>query len=175
MMNDLRYPIGLFNSDSSADASARAQLISQLAETPDRLRASVESLSIDQLNTLYRPGGWTVRQVVHHLADAQMNWYVRTKLALTEKEPVIKPYDEALWAELYDSHTGPIKPSLMLIDGACQRWIDLFRSLSEEQWKCSMNHPERGIVTLDFVLPLNVWHCRHHTAHILELRKRKGW
>jgi uncharacterized damage-inducible protein DinB len=174
-MHDLRYPIGQFNPCVLAGTNTRAMLISQLAETPGRLRAAAENLSLDQLNTPYRPGGWTVRQVVHHLADAQMNWYIRTKLALTEKEPVIKPYNEALWAELYDAHTGPLESSLILLDGLYRRWVDLFRSLSEEQWKCSMNHPERGIVTLDFVLPLNVWHGRHHTAHILELQKRMGW
>jgi uncharacterized damage-inducible protein DinB len=174
-MHDLRYPIGQFNPCVPAGTNTRAMLISQLAEAPGRLRAAVEYLSQDQLNTPYRLGGWTVRQVVHHLADAQMNWYFRTKLALTEKEPVIKPYDEALWAELYDAHTGPLEPSLILLDGLYRRWVDLFRSLSEEQWKCSMNHPERGIVTLDFVLPLNVWHGRHHTAHILELQKRMSW
>ncbi len=174
-MNDLRYPIGLFDFDAPADSGEISWLISQLSDAPDRLRAAVERLSVDQLNTPYRPGGWTVRQVVHHLADAQMNWYVRTKLALTEKTPTVKPYDEALWAELYDSRTGPIEPSLMLLDSICRRWVDLFRSLSEDQWKCGINHPERGFLTLDFVLPLNVWHCKHHTAHILELRKRKSW
>jgi uncharacterized damage-inducible protein DinB len=174
-MHDLRYPIGQFNPCVPAGANTRAILISQLAETPGRLRTAVENLSHDQLNTPYRPGGWTVRQVVHHLADAQMNWYIRTKLALTEKIPVIKPYNEALWAELYDAHTGPLESSLLLLDGLYRRWVDLFRSLSEEQWNCSMNHPERGIVTLDFVLPLNVWHGKHHTAHILELQKRMGW
>jgi uncharacterized damage-inducible protein DinB len=174
-MQDLRYPIGPFNPGVPTDTNTRIMLISQLAEAPGQLREAVASLSPDQLNTPYRPGGWTVRQVAHHLADAQMNWYIRTKLALTEKEPVIKPYEEALWAELFDARTAPIEPSLMLLDGLYRRWVELFRSLSEEQWKCSMNHPERGIVTLDFVLAVNVWHGRHHTAHILELRKHMCW
>jgi uncharacterized damage-inducible protein DinB len=174
-MQDLRYPIGKFNPEIAANANTRAELISQLEEMPRQLRAAAANLSQDQLNTPYRAEGWTVRQVVHHLADAQMNWYIRMRLALTEKEPTIKPYDEALWAELCDARTAPIEHSLILLDGLYQRWIELFRSLSEEQWKCSLYHPERGIIMLDFVLPLSVWHGRHHTAHILELRKRMGW
>jgi uncharacterized damage-inducible protein DinB len=174
-MNDLRYPIGKFDMDERVDSGARPSLIQQLAEASDSLRAAIANLSPDQLDTPYRPGGWTARQIVHHLADAQMNWYVRTKLALTEDSPTIKPYDEALWAELFDARTGPIETSLMLLDGLDRRWAALYRSLSEEQWKRSMNHPERGTIMLDVSLALHAWHCRHHIAHILELRKRLGW
>ena len=174
-MDDLRYPIGSFEAAPSLDRSARQVLLTQLEEMPGNLRAALANLASSQLDTTYRPGGWTVRQVVHHLADAQMNWYIRTKLALTEDNPIVKPYDENLWAKLYDANTAPIEPSLMLLDGLHQRWTALYRSLSEEQWNNRMIHPERGTITLETTLALNAWHGRHHTAHIVELRKRMGW
>jgi acyl-phosphate glycerol 3-phosphate acyltransferase len=174
-MHDLRYPIGQFEAAPPPDAGARAALLSQLAEIPDRLRAAVASLTDSQLDTPYRPDGWTVRQVVHHLADAQMNWYIRTRLALTEDNPTVKPYDENQWAELHDARTAPVEPSLKLLEGIHQRWVDLFHSLSDAQWKASIIHPERGTFALHTTLTLVVWHGRHHTAHIVELRKRMGW
>jgi len=150
-------------------------LLSQLAEVPSRLRAAVAGLSESQLDTPYRPAGWTVRQVVHHLSDAQMNWYVRTKLAFTEDEPLVTPYDEMRWAELNDARTGPLEPSLMMLDGLYRRWVELFRSLTEEQWNRKLIHPDRGVFVLKATLPMQVWHGRHHTAHIEELRNRMGW
>ena len=174
-MQDLRYPIGHFQIGPPPDSILRLHLLSQLAEVPDRLRAAVVDLTQIQLDTPYRSGGWTVRQVVHHLADAQMNWYLRTKLALTEENCIAKPYDEVQWAELHDACTGPIDPSLMLLHGLHQRWVELFRSLSEEQWKCRIVHPDRGIFVLDTTLAMHIWHGQYHTAHITELRKRMGW
>jgi uncharacterized damage-inducible protein DinB len=139
------------------------------------MRAAVADLSESQLDTRYRPGGWTVRQVVHHLADSQMNWYVRTKLALTEDDPIVRSYDEVQWAELHDARTAPVEPSLILLDGLHRRWVELFKSLSEEQWKRKIIHPDRGIFVLDATLSMHVWHGRHHTAHIIELRNQMGW
>ena len=174
-MTDLRYPIGPFEAGPPVDDEGRRQLLRQLAGAPARLRAAVADLSEDRLDTPYRPGGWTVRQVVHHLADAQMNWYVRTKLALTEDEPIVRSYDEVRWAELHDARTAPVEPSLNLLDGLHRRWVELFKSLSEEQWKRKIIHPDRGIFVLDATLAMHVWHGRHHTAHIVELRNRMGW
>lgn len=174
-MSDLRYPIGPFVAGAAPDASERLRMLSDLAGAPDRLRAAVVDLSDSQLDTPYRPGGWTVRQVVHHLADAQMNWYIRTRLALTEDAPVVKPYDEARWAELLDACTAPIEPSLFLLDGLHRRWVELFRNLSEAEWKRKLVHPDRGVFILDATLPMHVWHAHHHTAHVTDLRKRLGW
>lgn len=172
---DLRYPIGPFEPGLAPDAARRAELIVQLAEAPMHVRAAVSDLTTTQLDTPYRLGGWTVRQVVHHLADSQMNWYIRTRLAVTETEPNVKPFDETAWAELSDARTGPIEPSLLLLDGLHDRWARLLRSLSEDQWKRRLLHPERGVFVLDTTLPMFVWHMRHHTAHITELRSRLGY
>jgi hypothetical protein len=174
-INDLRYPIGKFESRISTNPGYRPILLRQLEEAPRELRAAVAGLTGSQLDTPYRAGGWTLRQVVHHLADAQMNWYIRAKLALTEDSPRIKPYDEGLWAELCDARTAPVEPSLALLDGLNQRCLEMPRSLSEEQWKRRMIHPERGEFTLEDYLELTTWHFRHHSAHISELRKRMGW
>lgn len=174
-MADLRYPIGSFEAGPPPDPQTREQLLCQLADMAANLRAAVANLSSAQLDAPYRPGGWTVRQVVHHLADAAMNWYVRTKLAVTEDDPPVKTYEEARWAELHDARTGPIETSLVLLEGLHRRWVDLFRSFSEPQWKRSMIHPERGSLALDTVLAMLAWHGRHHTAQIMELRKRSGW
>jgi uncharacterized damage-inducible protein DinB len=174
-MQDLRYPIGQFEPGPLPDDKQRLALVAQLAFAPAELRAAVTDLSPEQLDTPYRPGGWTVRQVVHHLADAQMNWYVRTKLTLTEDAPVVKPYDEARWAETVEALSGPIEPSLLLLDGLHQRWTALCRSLTAAQWSRTMVHPERGVFSLDATLPMHVWHGRHHTAHITALRQRMNW
>jgi uncharacterized damage-inducible protein DinB len=174
-MPDPRYPIGQFEPTTPPGAEARAALLTQLAEIPNKLRSAVDGLSDTQLDTPYRPGGWTVRQVVHHLADADLNWYVRTRLALTEDDPIVKNYEEAQWAELDDARIGPVAPSLLLLDGLHRRWVQLFRSLTDEQWKRKMRHPERGVFVLDTTLPMLVWHGRHHTAHIVELRQRMNW
>ncbi|MGB7761698.1 MAG: putative metal-dependent hydrolase [Bryobacteraceae bacterium] len=174
-MTDLRYPIGPFEPGPPVNEEWRRQLVQELAGSPARLRAAVAGLSGDRLDTPYRPGGWTVRQVVHHLADAQMNWYVRTRLALTEFEPIVKPFDEVLWAELADARSGPVEPSLLLCDAVCARWVALFESLSRAEWTRRMLHPERGTFVLNRVLPMHVWHARHHTAQITALRQRMGW
>ena len=174
-MDDLRYPIGAFEAGPPPDLNMRTNLLSQLSDAPDRLRAAVSGLSESQLETPYRPGGWTVRQVVHHLADAYMNWYIRTKLALTEDAPAIRTYDEARWAKLNDARTAPLDHSMTLIEGLTRRWAMLFDSLSKQEWKRSIVHPERGTMTLDSILPLIVWHAKHHTAHITSLRTRMGW
>jgi uncharacterized damage-inducible protein DinB len=175
MMSDLRYPIGQFPSNAPINAQDRREYLVQMKETPDRLQAACENLSPSQLDTQYRPGGWTVRQVIHHLADSHLNWYVRTKLALTEDEPLIKPFDEKLWAELQDARTGPIQTSLFLLDGLHKRWVQIFVSLGPLDWFRNMIHPERGALTLDAILPMIAWHGRHHTAQITELRKRMDW
>ena len=174
-MQDLRYPIGQFEPAPPLDAKQRLALVAQLALAPAELRVAVTDLSPEQLDTPYRPGGWTVRQVVHHLADAQMNWYVRTKLTLTEDQPLVKPYEEARWAETIEALSGPVEPSLLLLDGLYERWIALFRSLTAGQWSRQMVHPERGLFQLDATLPMLVWHGRHHTAHITALRQRMNW
>jgi uncharacterized damage-inducible protein DinB len=174
-MQDLRYPIGPFKAGPPPDIQTRTALLSQLADAPNDLRAAVTDLSDRRLDTPYRPGGWTVRQVVHHLADAQVNWYIRTKLALTEDEPHVSPYDEVQWAELHDARTQPLEPSLVLLDGLYRHWDELFRSLTEEQWRRKLIHPDRGVFILNDALPMHLWHGRHHTAHIVNLRNRMGW
>ena len=171
----MRYPIGPYVALACVGPDLRRRLLDEMAEAPADLRHAVEDLSPSQLDTPYRPGGWTVRQVVHHLADAQMNWYVRAKLALTEDEPVVKPYDEVRWAELPDARAGPIEPSLLLLEALYRRWVALFESLTETEWARRLLHPERGEFVLDTVLPMHAWHGRHHTAQIAALRRRMGW
>jgi uncharacterized damage-inducible protein DinB len=139
------------------------------------LRAAVAGLSREQLDTPYRDGGWTVRQVVHHLADAHMNAYTRFKLALTEDEPTIKPFDLPRWAELSDSKTTPVETSLALIDALDERLMSLLRGMSASDFSRKFKHPERGVMTLDSYLGLHGWHDRHHVAHITNLRRRNGW
>jgi uncharacterized damage-inducible protein DinB len=172
---DLRYPVGPFKFGLPVSFEDRPLYLAQLAEAPAKLRAAVAGLSDSQLDTPYRPEGWTVRQVVHHLADAHVNWYIRPKLAVTENEPTIKPYAEALWADLPDARTGPIEPSLMMFEGVHARWVLFFESLAPEDWSRKFMHPEWGALTIDDVLPGMAWHCRHHTAHITGLRERMGW
>ena len=139
------------------------------------MRAAVNGLSKEQLDTPYREGGWTVRQVVHHVPDSHLNAYTRFKLALTENEPTIKPYAEDRWAELADTRSTPIETSLMLLDSLHDRWVRLLRSLQPEDWKKSFRHPELGLVSLEKNLSLYAWHGRHHVAHVTELRKRMAW
>ena len=174
-MNDLRYPIGVFEFGIPIRPEDRPALLGQIGEAPERLRAAVHGLLPAQLDTPYRAGGWTVRQVVHHLADAHLNWYIRTKLAVTEAEPTIKPYDEARWAELEDARSASVELSLALFESLHQRWLQFIQSLSPGDWSRKFYHPERGILTVEDTLPALAWHGRHHTAHITELRKRMGW
>jgi hypothetical protein len=174
-MDDLRYPVGKFDFPLSVSAQDLTGFIDQIAETPSKLRAALAGLSESQLETPYRPGGWTVRQVAHHVPDSHMNSYVRFRLALTEDEPVIKPYEESRWAELSDARAMPVEPSLVLLESLHARWVPLLRSLSDAEWKRSFRHPELGPVRLEQNAALYAWHGRHHVAHIAALRQRMGW
>jgi len=173
--SDPRYPIGDFVRPAVVDAQHLDGSIATLAALPENLRAAVDGLTESQIDTPYRAGGWTVRQLVHHVADSHMNAYVRTRLALTEDWPTIKPYEENLWAELADARTLPVEVSLELLEPLHRRWVALFESLSEEQWQRGYKHPESGAQTLGQVAALYDWHSRHHVAHITALRKSKGW
>jgi hypothetical protein len=173
-LEDLRFPIGRFHSPASSIAGVRAAHIETVRLLPERLRAAVSGLSDAQLDTPYREGGWTVRQLVHHIADSHANAYIRCKLALTEDWPIIKPYDEAAWAKLGDSRQ-PIQPSLVLVDALHSRWVALFESLSEEDFQKGYEHPQQGRQTVAKALAIYDWHSRHHTAHITNLRARQGW
>jgi uncharacterized damage-inducible protein DinB len=172
---DLRYPIGRFSFSDPFRSEDRPLLLAQLAEAPLKLRAAVAGLSDVQLDTPYRPGGWTVRQVVHHLADAHVNWYIRPKLAVTEDLPDTKPYAEQLWAELADARYCPIEPSLRMFEGVTARWCRFCESLESGQWSRKFTHKEWGTLTVEDTLRSMAWHVRHHTAHITELRTREGW
>ena len=172
---DLRYPVGKFNWSGPNTPSQRVQFIDQIAATPDRLRSAVAGLNADQMEAPYRPGGWTVRQVVHHLPDSHLNSYIRCKFALTEQSPIIKSYDEAQWAELEDSRSTPIEVSLTLLDSLHQRWVTLLKSLTPQDLARTFRHPELGEVSLDRNLALYAWHGAHHVAHITSLRERMGW
>jgi hypothetical protein len=171
---DLRYPIGKFKR-ADAQPEKRPQHIEQIEAAPGSLRAAVAGLAGEQLDTPYRPGGWTVRQVVHHLPDSHMNAYVRMKLALTEEEPTIKTYEEARWAELGDSRTTPIETSLALFESLQERWVHLLRSLAPADFSRRFRHPELGALSLEEVVAMYAWHGRHHVAHITSLRERNGW
>jgi hypothetical protein len=174
-MVDLRYPVGPFVSRTPFTAADRAAALFVLAEAPARLRLAVATLSEPQLDTPYRPDGWTVRQVVHHVVDSHINAYLRTKFALSDDVPTIKPYPEAIWAEMIDSRTAPVDLSLRLLDALHERWLMILRSLDDAQWQRRLRHPERGEMTLDDVAAMYEWHSRHHVAHVTALRDRMGW
>jgi DinB family protein len=174
-MTDLRYPVGKFDYPGPLSEAGRSLLIQQIADTPVHLRSATTALSESQLDTPYRPGGWTVRQLVHHVPDSHMNSYVRFKLALTEDEPTIKTYAEDRWAELADTKATPIEVSLTLLESLHDRWVRLLRALTSEQWKRTFRHPDLGPMNLEKTLGLYAWHGRHHVAHITELRKRMSW
>ena len=174
-MTDLRYPIGKFELTGPLTEAEKKVLIQQIADTPVHLRSATTALSESQLDTPYRPGGWTVRQVVHHVPDSHMNSYVRFKLALTEEEPTIKTYAEDRWAELADTKATPIEVSLTLLESLQDRWVRFLRSLTYEPWKRTFRHPDLGPMNLEKTLALYAWHGRHHVAHITELRKRMSW
>ena len=171
---DLRYPIGPADKRTPLAAGERAQRIDAIAATPAQLRLAVAGLSDDQLDTPYRPGGWTVRQTVHHVADSHMNAFVRFRLGLTEDNPTIKPYDEKAWSELPDMQL-PIEVSLRLLDGLHERWAHLLRAQPSTAFQRQIFHPENGPMTLDALLSMYAWHGMHHTAHITALRQRQGW
>ncbi len=174
-MSDLAYPIGKFAWSGPGSVEERARRIAEIAAAPVALRDAVAGLSDAQLETPYRPGGWTVRQVAHHVPDSHMNAYVRFKLAVTEETPTIKPYDEAAWARLADVRTVPVETSLALLEALHARWVALLRSLGEADWARTFKHPELGVVPLEKNLALYAWHGRHHVAHVTSLRERMGW
>jgi uncharacterized damage-inducible protein DinB len=174
-MRDPRYPIGKFSFDGSLTEQQQSKFLDDIEETPARLKAAVRGLSDQQLDTPYRDGGWTVRQVVHHVPDSHMNSYVRFKLALTEEEPTIRPYMENLWAELPEAKTAPIDLSLSLLEDLHKRWMLMLRALQPADWKRTFRHPEIGLMSLERNLALYAWHGRHHVAHVTALRERMGW
>lgn len=178
-MSDLSYPIGKFHYDGSIEGSMsegqKRKLVDDIAQAPANLRAAVSGLSPAQLDTPYRPGGWTVRQVTHHVPDSHMNAYIRFKLALTEDEPTIKPYEQQLWAELVDTKETPLEISLTLLDSLHDRWVRLLRSLRPDDWERTYRHPELGLMSLEKTLAMYAWHGKHHVAHVTGLRQRNGW
>jgi uncharacterized damage-inducible protein DinB len=175
MEEELRYPIGKFEYKGESTPEQRSQWIRNISETPAKLREAVRNLNEEQLQTSYRPGGWTVRQVAHHLPDSHMNSFTRFRLALTEEEPTIRPYFEDRWAELADSRNAPIEFSLDLLEALHKRWIFLLESFTDADFRRTFRHPDLGLMTLDKNLALYSWHGRHHVAQITSLRKRMGW
>jgi hypothetical protein len=171
---DLRYPVGRYEPVTELTPELRERHLDEIEALPARMRAAVAGLSEAQLDTEYRPGGWTVRQVVHHVPDSHLNSYSRFKFALTEDVPTIKTYDEAAWAELPDSR-GDVEVSLRLLDALHERWVRLLRGMSEADYARRLYHPEWGELSLDAMVGLYEWHCRHHVAHITSLRERMGW
>lgn len=175
-LDALRFPTGRFKRPSFPIAPAeRERMIGAIAETPTAMREAVAGLSDAQLDTPYREGGWTVRQVVHHVPDSHINSYCRFRLGLTEDAPTIKTYDEERWAELADARSGPIEMSLLLLDALHERWVILLRSMTPADWAREITHPEHGRLPLDFFLGLYAWHGPHHVAQVTELRRRRGW
>lgn len=175
MIDPIRYPIGEFVWNPSEFPRRRKEWIRSVAELPRRLRAAVKGLRPRQLDTPYREGGWTVRQVVHHVADSHMQSVFRIKLALTEELPLVKPYDQDAFVALSDSLKAPIESSLTLLDNLHGRWALLFNDLKPEQFQREFNHPEAGKISVARALSHYAWHGRQHTAHILGLRERSGW
>lgn len=175
MSEDPRYPIGKFEKPQSVTAEQRERYIHEMSIAPGALREAVRGLDDSKLDTPYREGGWTVRQVVHHLPDSHMNSYVRFKLALTEDVPLIRTYEEKLWAELPEAKSAPVELSLVLLEALHARWIACIRDLPKEAFSRTYRHPQSGLTSLDGLLPLYAWHGRHHVAHITSLRRRMGW
>jgi uncharacterized damage-inducible protein DinB len=174
-MSDPRFPIGKYERRDELTTAERHALIDTIAAAPARMRDAVRGLSEEQLDTPYREGGWTVRQVIHHVPDSHLNSYCRFKLALTESTPTIRAYDEAAWAELPDSRITPIETSLTLLDSLHDRWTRLLRSMTETDFRRKLVHPENGEMTLDTMVGLYAWHSRHHVAHITALRELRNF
>jgi hypothetical protein len=172
---DLSYPTGKFHRPPKLDPDARARAIEVIAGTPARMRDAVRGLTDAQIETPYRPGGWTVRQVVHHVPDSHLNAYCRFKLALTEDEPTIKPYAEGKWALLPDVAAVPIATSLTLLETIHERWVAILRAMKPSDFERMLVHPESGRQSLDQMLALYAWHGPHHIAHVTKLRERMGW
>ncbi len=171
---NLSYPIGQFKYEGPYSEEQRKRFIDEIAAAPGRMREAVHGLRDSQLDTAYRPGGWTVRQVTHHIADSHMNAYIRFKLALTEPNPTIKPYNEKLWADLPDMK-GPVETSLVLLEAVHHRWVTVLRAMTPDQFEWKLKHPEHGEMTLDQLLGMYAWHGKHHVAHVTSLRKRTNW
>lgn len=178
-MADLRYPIGKFEwtppENDEQTSQRRAHSIAVLSKLPDNLRNAVTGLSPEQIETPYRPEGWTVRQVTHHVSDSHLNAYLRFKWTLTEFEPTIKTYKEDLWAKLPDTAATPVEVSLTMVDALHTRWATLLRAMGAEDFARTLRHPELGLLSLDRMLGLYAWHSEHHVAHINNLRQRMGW
>ena len=174
-MSDPRFPIGKFNFDGTPEAEQRKKFIDDIEQTPAALRAAVRGLTPEQIETPYRDGGWTVRQVTHHVPESHMNAYIRFKLALTEDEPHIKAYKEAEWAKLPDNRITPIETSLQLLTALHLRWVDTLRAMQASDFGRTLYHPEHGALPLDRMLAMYAWHSRHHVAHITHLRSRENW
>jgi len=175
MTLDLRYPVGRFEWTGANTDADRRKFIQQIEEAPAKLRAAVQGLTDAQLDTPYREGGWTVRQVVHHLPDSHLNAYVRFKLALTEDRPTVKTYEQERWADLADAKSAPVEPSLALLESLHHRWVLFLKSLSAVDFARKLKHPELGEVVLDKYLAMYAWHGRHHVAQITALRERMAW
>ena len=174
MSEDLRYPIGKFEKPDEIAPESRKDFINEIGELPNKLNAAIKDLSDEQLDTPYRPAGWTVRQTVHHVADSHLNSIIRFKLALTEDAPTIRPYYEDRWAELGDSFM-PVESSIKIIEGLHHRWTTFLNAMSDTDFQRKLIHPESGEWTLEKMLALYVWHGKHHTAHITKLRERNDW
>ena len=179
MTEDLRYPIGKFEwvppENETQMAKRREHYIDVIAKLPDTFRKAVADLSPAQLDTPYRPEGWTVRQLAHHVPDSHANAFIRFKLALTEYEPTIKPYKEDMWAKLPDVPNTPVEVSLQLLDALHTRWVALLRAMDSSDFARTLRHPEHGVMDLNHVLAMYAWHSAHHTAHVTSLRKRMRW
>jgi len=175
MSEDLRYPTGRFKPKETLTAADRAAIFRIFEEVPARMRAAVDGLSAEQLDTPYREGGWTVRQLVHHVPDSHMNGYIRTCLTLTEDMPTIKPYDEDAWAKLPYCLTGDIEVSQTLLDSVHERWLTVLQNMSDDQFPRQFIHPDKGLMTIDVHIQLYAWHGPHHIAHVTMLRERSGW
>lgn len=174
-MTDPRYPIGKFTYGGTLTEEQKQQCLKDVEQAPARMRAAVKGMTEAQLDTPYRDGGWTVRQLAHHVPDSHMNAVVRFKLALTEDEPAIKTYAEDRWARLADVAATPVETSLCLLECLHTRWMNVMRAMTPEQWKRTLRHPEQGVMTLERMLALYAWHGKHHVAHVTVLRESKGW
>ncbi len=174
-MENLSYPIGQFEIDKDITTEKRVKWIEEIEKAPTQLNNAVDGLTTEQIDTPYRPGGWTVRQVVHHLPDSHLNAYLRFKLTVTEDEPTIRTYDQDQWAEILDAKTAPIEMSLNLLESLHKRWVFFLKSLTEDDFALKFIHPEIGKLNLSDLLSLYAWHGRHHIAHINSLRARMGW
>jgi hypothetical protein len=174
-MTDLQYPLGRIRYDDQVTPGKRTAWIRQIAEAPAAMRAAVSGLSEAQLDTPYRPQGWTIRQVAHHVPDSHLNAYIRFKWTLSEENPTIKAYDQAAWSRIADTTLTPVDVSLDLLEALHKRLVILLESLKEEDWARPLVHPENGPMTLDMLLQLYAWHGRHHVAHITGVRKREGF